>query len=134
MVTIERSFRKKDDKVYYNLRASDVELVKSTESDMLSGTLEFKGKIGKRGIKDMNDKKGDPYMVFSAFSSDRNGDKNEFTWVTFLYFKPEGDLSFLKEQALIHAMGDMQVGVYQDNISLDCRISEIEPWNPKTQS
>ena len=73
-------------------------------------------------------KNNDTYKAFSAFSTDKDGDKAEFTWIRFLYFNPKDDEDFLKADAYIEAKGDLQLGVFKDEISMDCRISEVKPW------
>lgn len=120
--------RKKGGKIYYNLRADSVSIANSKDADRIEGTMEFKGKIGKKGVDVKTDKKNNTYKAFSAFSTDKDGDKAEFTWVRFLYFNPKDDEDFLKADAYIEANGELQLGVFKDEISLDCRVSDVKPW------
>lgn len=123
---------KRNGKVFFNLRADGgVELTKSTDPDKFEGKMEFKGKIGKKGIDEKKDKKDNVFKSFSAFSSDRDGDKTEFTWVRFLYFNPKEGEDFLQPNAYIQAKGELQLGVFKDEISLDCRLEEVSPWELK---
>lgn len=123
---------KRNGKVFFNLRADGgVELTKSTDPDKFEGKMEFKGKIGKKGIDEKKDKKDNVFKSFSAFSSDRDGDKTEFTWVRFLYFNPKEGEDFLQPHAYIQAKGELQLGVFKDEISLDCRLEEVFPWELK---
>lgn len=123
---------KRNGKVFFNLRADGgVELTKSTDPDKFEGKMEFKGKIGKKGIDEKKDKKDNVFKSFSAFSSDRDGDKTEFTWVRFLYFNPKEGEDFLQPNAYIQAKGELQLGVFKDEISLDCRLEEVFPWELK---
>lgn len=123
---------KRNGKVFFNLRADGgVELTKSTDPDKFEGKMEFKGKIGKKGIDEKKDKKDNVFKSFSAFSSDRDGDKTEFTWVRFLYFNPKDGEYFLQPNAYIQAKGELQLGVFKDEISLDCRLEEVSPWELK---
>lgn len=123
---------KRNGKVFFNLRADGgVELTKSTDPDKFEGKMEFKGKIGKKGIDEKKDKKDNIFKSFSAFSSDRDGDKTEFTWVRFLYFNPKEGEDFLQPNAYIQAKGELQLGVFKDEISLDCRLEEVSPWELK---
>lgn len=120
---------KRGGKIYHNLRADGgVELAKSTDADKFEGTMFFKGKIGKKGVEERVDQKGNPFKVFSAFSTDKDGDNIEFTWVRFLYFNPKSDESFLQCNAYVECKGDLQLGVYKDSESLSSRISEVKPW------
>lgn len=120
--------RKKDGKVYYNFRADRASIVNSKDSDIIEGMMEFRGKIGKKGVDVKTDKKGDVYKAFSAFSTDKDGDKAEFTWVRFLYFSPKDGEDFLQADSYVEVKGDLQLGVFKDEISLDCRVSEVAPW------
>lgn len=120
--------RKKGGKTYFNLRADSAELANSKSENFIEGTMEFRGKIGKKGVEVKTDKKEKTYKVFSAFSSDKDGDNVEFTWVRFLYFNPKDGEDFLQANTYVECKGDLQLGVYKDEISLDCRVSEVAPW------
>ena len=120
--------RKKGGKIYYNFRAESASIANSKDADRIEGTMEFKGKVGKKGVDVKTDKNNDTYKAFSAFSTDKDGDKAEVTWIRFLYFNPKDDEDFLKADAYIEAKGDLQLGVFKDEISMDCRISEVKPW------
>ena len=117
----------KDERIYYNLRAEKIDPAKK-EIDSIDGTMEFLGKTSKRGIEEKNDKKGNPFKAFSAFSTHKEGDKAEFTWVRFLYFNPKEGEDFLKESAYIRATGVIQPNVYNNALTLDCRVNEVAPW------
>ena len=120
--------RKKGGKIYYNFRAESASIANSKDADRIEGTMEFRGKIGKKGVDVKTDKNNDTYKAFSAFSTDKDGDKVEFTWIRFLYFNPKDDEDFLKADTYIEVKGDLQLGVFKDDISLDCRVSEVKPW------
>ena len=120
--------RKKGGKTYFNLRADSSELANSKSENFIEGTMEFRGKIGKKGVEVKTDKKEKTYKAFSAFSSDKDGDNVEFTWVRFLYFNPKDGEDFLQANTYVECKGDLQLGVYKDEISLDCRVSEVAPW------
>ena len=120
--------RKKGGKTYFNLRADSAELANSKSENFIEGTMEFRGKIGKKGVEVKTDKKEKTYKAFSAFSSDKDGDNVEFTWVRFLYFNPKEGEDFLQANTYVECKGDLQLGVYKDEISLDCRVSEVAPW------
>ena len=77
--------RKKGGKTYFNLRADSAELANSKSENFIEGTMEFRGKIGKKGVEVKTDKKEKTYKAFSAFSSDKDGDN-----VEFLYFMGGG--------------------------------------------
>ena len=120
--------RKKSGKVYYNFRADSVSIANSKEPDRIEGTMEFRGKIGKKGVDIKKDKKDNIYKGFSAFSTDKDGDKAEFTWIRFLYFNPKDGEDFLVADTYIEAKGVLQLGLFNDEFTLDCRVSEVKPW------
>lgn len=120
--------RRKGGKTYFNLRADSVELANSKSSNHIEGTMEFRGKMGKKGVEVKKDKHGKDYKVFSGFSSDKDGENVEFTWVRFLYFNPKDGEDFLQPNVYFEVKGDLQLGVYKEEISIDCRVSEVAPW------
>lgn len=120
--------RKKEGKTYFNLRADSAELANSKSANLIEGTMEFRGKISKKGVEEKTDKHEKAYKAFSAFSSDKDGDKVEFTWVRFLYFNPKDGENFLQANTYVEVQGELQLGVYKDEISIDCRVSDVAPW------
>ena len=123
----EMTIHKHGGKLSCYLRPERVELVENG-SDSIEGTLEFRGKLGKKDVELKEDKNGNIYMVFSAFSTDKTKDKPEFTWVSFLYFDPKDGEDFLKPGTYIDAKGTLQLGVYHDAVTLDCLLDEVKPW------
>ena len=123
----EMAIHKHGGKLSCYLRPERVELVENG-SDSIEGTLEFRGKLGKKDVELKEDKNGNIYMVFSAFSTDKTKDKPEFTWVSFLYFDPKDGEDFLKPGTYIDAKGTLQFGVYHDAVTLDCLVDEVKPW------
>ena len=123
----EMTIHKHGGKLSCYLRPERVELVENG-SDSIEGTLEFRGKLGKKDVELKEDKNGNIYMVFSAFSTDKTKDKPEFAWVSFLYFDPKDGEDFLKPGTYIDAKGTLQLGVYHDAVTLDCLVDEVKPW------
>ncbi len=121
--------RKKNGKVYYNLRSEgDAEITNSTAEDNITGTLDFRGKTGKDAIVSKKDKNDKTFKSFSAFSRDKDGDNADFTWVNFLYFDPKDDEDFLAPQKYIEASGKLQLNVFNNEVSLTCIVSKVQPW------
>ena len=123
----EMTIHKHGGKLCCYLRPESVDLVENG-SDSIEGTLEFRGKLGKKEVELKEDKNGNIYMVFSAFSIDKTKDKPEFIWVSFLYFDPKDGEDFLKPGTYIDAKGTLQLGVYHDAVTLDCLVDEVKPW------
>lgn len=119
--------RRFDDRTYYNLRTDgDIEIVKSTEPDALTGSVEFKGKI-KDEIKERTNKNGRQFQTFSAVSQDKDGEKVGWLWVRFLVPTPVHQ-DFFKPDAYVKVTGELQLHVYQGNVNIECRMGSIEPW------
>ena len=66
-------FHKKGDALYLNLSASGVNTFNAGSQDAITGTFGFRGTIGKQ-VEVKTDKKGKPYTLFSAYSSEKDGD------------------------------------------------------------
>ena len=125
-------FHKKGDMLYLNLSASGVNSFNAGNQDAITGSIEFRGTIGKQ-VEVKTDKKGKPYTLFSAYSSEKDGENYSYTWVRFIQFDtPKAD--WVQPKAGINAKGDLQVGAYNDRLDLTCRITELTPWEKKTTS
>lgn len=119
--------RRIDDRTYYNLRVDgEIEIVKSTEADALTGSIEFKGKI-KDEIKEHTSKKGHKFQTFSGVSQDKDGEKRGWLWVRFLVPTPVHQ-DFFKPDAYVEVTGELKLHVYQGNVNIECRTSSILPW------
>ena len=125
-------FHKKGDVLYLNLSASGVNSSNAGNQDTITGSIEFRGTIGKQ-VEVKTDKKGKPYIMFSAYSSEKDGENYSYTWVRFMQFDtPKADWVLAK--AGINAKGDLQVGAYNDRLDLTCRITKLTPWEKKSAS
>ena len=123
------ALHKSNDEVHFYLRAESVEIVKASDADSITGTVEFHGKLGKKGYETKTDKKGNAYLTFGAFSCDKSSaEKVEFTWVHFLWFHPADDVSFLQPGGYVDVKGDLQIGFYNGALTLDCLVSEAQKW------
>lgn len=125
-------FHKKGDVLYLNLSASGVNSFNAGNQDAITGSIEFRGTIGKQ-VEVKTDKKGKPYTMFSAYSSEKDGENYSYTWVRFMQFDtPKAD--WVQTKAGINAKGNLQVGAYNDRLDLTCRITELTPREKKTTS
>ena len=124
--------RKKGDTIYFNLRASHVEFVRNSEADAIEAEIHFQGKTGKDrsgkpAIDRRTDKKGNPFLTFAAYSSEKDGAGREFIWVRFLDFAPEGK-DFVKAETCIEVTGALQLGFYNGKTDIGCLVKEIKLW------
>ena len=89
-------------------------------------------------VEEKTDKKGGKYLVFSAFSTEKDGEAFAFTWVRFIRFSTERE-AFLAPKAGITAKGKLELSAYLDKLNIACRVEELAEWvkkeyNPQTQS
>lgn len=119
--------RRIEDRTYYNLRSDgEIEFVKSTEEDALTGSMEFKGKI-KGDIVERTNKNGHKFQTFSGVSQDKDGEKIGWLWVRFLTPTPVQQ-DFFKPEAYVDVKGELSLHVYQSNVNIECRTSNITSW------
>ena len=123
--------RRIDDRTYYNLRTDEgIEIVKSTEADSLTGSIDFKGKI-KGDITEHTNKSGRKFQTFSGVSQDKDGEKKGWVWVRFLS-STLIQQEFFKPEAYVEIKGELRFHIYQGNVNIECRTSSIEPWELTT--
>ena len=120
------TFHKKGEAFYLNLSATGINAFDAGNEDGIKGDLEFRGTLGKK-IEVKTDKKGNPFCVFSAYSSEKNGETYEFTWIRFLQFG-EDKKDWMQPKAGIDAKGELQVSVYNDRLDISCLVSELSMW------
>lgn len=124
--------RKVEEAVYYNLRSEGaIEQNESSAQDRLEGSMEFRGKIGPKGIECKTSKKGAAFKVFSAFSSDKDGEKRAFTWVSFMV-NPSVECT-VEAGNYVEVHGDLLLDVFKNNLQLNCRVNKISPWDMNTE-
>ena len=104
------SFKKRGEKMYLNLHADEVNLSPASTTDMLTGTLSFRGTIGKN-VETKNDKNGKPYLLFSGYSAERVEESFEYTWVRFVAF---GENSAVKSQGKYQPQAQEQSSAFAE--------------------
>lgn len=128
-VTGVMTIKKRGDQWLFNLRADSVNTVGAESKDGITGDIEFRGKVGKN-IEEKQDKKGKPFLVFSAFSTEKNGEEFEFTWVRFLRFDGKRE-DWLQQGARVSVKGAMELSVYNDRLDISCRVAEMSEYVPQ---
>ena len=127
------TLKKRGDNLYFNLSATGVNPDTIATEDSITGQMEFRGKTGKQ-IEEKTDKKGKPFLSFSAFSAEKVQDGFEYIWVRFVRFDHERE-AWLQPSTKISAKGELDVSVYNDRLNFSCKVSEIseyipQPYNP----
>lgn len=126
------TFRKKEENLYLNLSASDLQLCPD-EADAIKGTLSFKGTTGSKDITEKKGKKGD-YRLFDAFSSERTGeDRYAYTWVHFVDFNSERP-QWLGPKTSIEAEGNLELTYFGDRLSINCIVSSLSFWDRQSHN
>ena len=123
------TFRKRSDNLYLNFHADAVDFTPASDKDNIEGNIEFRGTIGKQ-VEEKTDKKGGKYLVFSAFSTEKDGDAFAFTWVCFIRFSAERE-AFLVPKTGITAKGKLELSAYLDKLNIACRVEELAEWVKK---
>lgn len=112
-------------KIYFNLSAENIALDPVAESG-ISGEMEFRGVVCK-DIKTPTDKKGNRYLRFSAYSTDKIGDDFFSVFVRFVSFN-EAIPSFIVPKAKIEAKGELRISTFNGNLDLNCKAVELKEY------
>lgn len=123
------TFHKKGEALYFNMSATGINNFDAPSDDSVKGDIEFRGSLGNK-IESKTDKKGNPFLVFSAFSTEKNGEDFAFTWVRFMQFG-ETQKAWMAPKAGIEAKGELQLGVFNDRLDITCRVSELKEYEKK---
>ncbi len=126
--------KKRGENLYFNMTATGINSDTTATEDSIVGQLEFRGKVGKN-IEEKQSKKGEPYMVFSAFSAEKVQDSFEYLWVRFVRFGKERE-GWLVPGSKVIAKGELELSVYNDRLSFSCKVDELaeyvpQPYNPQ---
>lgn len=112
-------------KTYFNLSAENIALDPVAESG-ISGEMEFRGVVCK-DIKTPTDKKGNRYLRFSAYSTDKIGEEFFSVFVRFVSFN-EAIPSFIVPKAKIEAKGELRISTFNGNLDLNCKAVELKEY------
>ena len=122
-VTGTLTLKQRSDKLYFNLSADDVDFSPKTDEDAVTGEMEFRGKVGKR-IDERTDKKGNPYLQFSAHSTEKVGESFESIWVRFIRFDAERE-AWLQPGCRVQVKGEVSLSAYNDSLNISCKVAEM---------
>ena len=120
------TFKRLGDKTYLNLSAEKIHN-KTNENDSVKGRMQFRGTVGTKGVIEHEGKNGG-FRTFDAFSSERI-DKQQYSyiWVRFLDFMEECP-DWLGPRVGINVEGKLELQIYNDSISINCRTESISRW------
>lgn len=120
------TFKKRGERMYVNMSASQINMTPIAVTDSVEGTVEFRGTLGKQ-IDRKNDKNGKPYQTFSGFSTEKVDEAFEFTWIRFARFSGD-ECNALVPSGKIEAKGKLTLSVFREKLNIDCRVDEIKAW------
>ena len=126
-------FRKKEEELQFYLTGNLVSIENVTDLDAIGGTMTFRGHLKKENVYEQKtDKNGYPYIVFSAYSSEKVGESFVSTWVNFMRFpEKDADISsilpdWMRPKSHVDITGDLQVSSYGGTVRLSCRVRDIQ--------
>lgn len=112
-------------KTYFNLSADKIEMDPVAEAG-IAGEMEFRGVVCK-DIKTPTDKKGNRYLRFSAYSTDKVGEDFFSVFVRFVSFN-EAIPSFVVPKAKIEAKGELRISTFNGNLDLNCKAVKLKEY------
>lgn len=112
-------------RTYFNLSADKIEMDPVAEYG-IAGEMEFRGVVCK-DIKTPTDKKGNRYLRFSAYSTDKVGEEFFSVFVRFVSFN-EAIPSFVVPKAKIEAKGELRISTFNGNLDLNCKAVELNEY------
>lgn len=126
--------KKRGETLYFNMTATSINSDTTATEDSIAGQLEFRGKVGKN-IEEKQSRKGEPYLMFSAFSAEKVQEGFEYLWVRFVRFGKERE-TWLVPGCRVTAKGEVELSVYNDRICFSCKVDELaeyvpQPYNPQ---
>ena len=117
------TFKRRGDSLYLNLSASGVNVSPETDGDSVTGEMEFRGKVGKN-IEQRTDKKGNPYIQFSAHSTEKVDETFESIWVRFFRFDAERE-EWLQPGCRVQVKGELNISAYEGRLNFACKVAEM---------
>lgn len=124
------TFKRFGDTLYYNLSAEKVS-GKAKEEDSIAGRLLFRGTLGSKEVVERTGRKGG-FRAFDAYSSEKiDEDQYSYVWVHFIDFNKERP-DWLGPRAGIDAEGKLELQVYNDSVSVGCRVETLSQWVKQT--
>ena len=127
--------RKKGEDLAFYLTANKLSTKNVSDDDGITGELHFRGRLRNDNIcEEKSDRHGNPYLLFSAYSSEKVGENFVSTWVRFRRFPEKGagidtiKPEWMQPKARVSIDGELQLGVYDQQVRLSCRVSDMKEY------
>ena len=125
--------RKKGEELNFYLTGKEVSTQDVATLDTITGTISFRGYLKKENIYEQKtDKNGNPFIVFSAYSLEKNSQEFVSTWINCMRFPEKGATidsiipEWLHAKAHIDVDGDLQLSSYNGIVRISCRVKDMK--------
>lgn len=139
VVSGELDIHNREDYSFY-LNAEKYEMSAKPSLDSINGTLTFRGRLKNENIyEEKKDSKGNPFLVFSAYSSEKYEDKFYSIWVNFLRFPGKDETidaiisNFMKPKAIVSIIGNLNISAFGGTLHFSSIVKEISEYK-KTEN
>lgn len=134
------NIRTKGEELAYYINAESITTKEVAELDSIDGDLRFVGFLRKDKVcEEKTDRNGKPYLIFSAYSSEKVGDSFVNTWVNFRRF-PEKDTGietvkpeWMQPKAHVIIDGDLHLEYYGGKVRISSRVKDMSLWEKKSR-
>ena len=127
--------RKKGEEYAFYLTASQLSAKDVPEQDEVAGEMQFRGRLKNNDVIEVKeDRKGNYYFVFSAYSTEKVGDDFVSIWVRFIRFPAKGEdiddikPDWMQPKARVSVTGDLEISVYNNIFRFTCIVRSLEEY------
>ena len=127
--------KKKGEDFAFYLTANKASVKDVPGEDGITGELHFRGRLKNENIyEEKSDRNGNPYLLFSAYSSEKVKENFVSTWVRFLRFPEKGanidtvKPDWMQPKLKVCIDGELQLSVYDKQIRLSCRVTDMKEY------
>ena len=131
--------RKKGEEYAFYLSASQLSAKDVPEQDEVTGEMQFRGRLKNNDVIEVKeDRKGNYYFVFSAYSTEKVGDDFVSIWVRFIRFPAKGEdiddikPDWMQPKARVSVTGDLEISVYNNIFRFTCIVRSLEEYVKET--
>ena len=127
--------RKKGEEYAFYLSASQLSAKDVPEQDEVTGEMQFRGRLKNNDVIEVKeDRKGNYFFVFSAYSTEKVGDDFVSIWVRFIRFPAKGEdiddikPDWMQPKARVSVTGDLEISVYNNIFRFTCIVRSLEEY------
>ena len=131
--------RKKGEDFAFYLAATKLSATDVPEKDEVTGLMQFRGRLKSNDVIEVKeDRKGNYYFVFSAYSTEKVGDDFVSIWVRFIRFPVKGEdiddikPDWMQPKARVSVTGDLEISVYNNIFRFTCIVRSLEEYVKET--